>query len=95
MLISVYVIILGGVVFYATRHFQQYIIDIVTVNLIGGGSTRRKPPTCRIELTTLVVIGTDCTGNRLFQLKSANIPILFTNPSYFNFDGLFLPYVKI
>ena len=50
---------------------------------------RRKPPTCRFELTTLVVIGTDCTGNQLFQLNSANIPILFTNPSYFNLIDCF------
>ena len=86
-------------VFNATRHFQQYFSYIVTVNCIGGESTRRKLPTCRFELTTLVVIGTDCTGSlnlnypiiqsrpsRLFQLDSANIHILFTNPSYFIFE---------
>jgi len=29
-------------VFNATRHFQQYFTYIVTVNYIGGWSTRRK-----------------------------------------------------
>ena len=50
-------------VFNATRHFQQYFTYIVTVNCIGGGSTRRKLPSCRFELITLVVIGTDCIGS--------------------------------
>jgi hypothetical protein len=95
-------------VFNATRHFQQYFTYIVTVNCIGGGSTRRKLPSCRFELITLVVIGTDCIGScksnypiiqsrpsRLFLLDSANIHILFTNPSYFNIDWLFLLNVNI
>ena len=41
----------------------------MVVRYIGGGnrrSARRKPPICResgFELTTLVVIGTDCKGS--------------------------------
>jgi hypothetical protein len=67
-------------------HFQQYFSYIVVVSFIGGGN-RRKPPTCRksltnwpwaiFELTTLVVIGTDCIGS----YKSNYHTITITTPS--------------
>jgi len=39
-----------------THQFQQYFSYIVGVSFIGGGhrTTRRKPPTCRKSLTTLL-----------------------------------------
>jgi hypothetical protein len=48
-------------VYDAERHFQQYFSYIMVVSFIGRGnrSTRRKPP--GFELTTLVMICTDCT----------------------------------
>jgi hypothetical protein len=61
------------------EQFEQYFSYIVEVSFIGGRnqSTRRKPPTnfitqccieytspwTGIELTTLLVIGTDCKGS--------------------------------
>jgi hypothetical protein len=35
------------------RHFQQYLSYIVAVSFISGGSwsARRKPPTCRKQVT--------------------------------------------
>jgi hypothetical protein len=64
---------------------------IVAVNFIGGGNrrTQRKPPTCckslkkistvEFELTTLVVIDTDCTGswiyNNLHMITTTTAPI--------------------
>ena len=67
-----------GLVYGAYRHFQQYFRYIVVVCFIGGGnrSTCRTSltncitkccieftsPLTGFELTTLVVIGTDCTG---------------------------------
>ena len=61
------------------RHFQQYFSYIVAVSFIGEGNwkIRRKALTCcksltkllyispwsRFELTTSVVIGTDCIGS--------------------------------
>jgi len=69
---------IGGCVGYGVKwHFQQHFSYIVGVSFIGGGN-RRKPPTCLkslimlyrrhlawegIELTTLVMIGTDCIGS--------------------------------
>jgi hypothetical protein len=60
-------------------NFQQYFSYVVAVSFFGGGnqSTRRKPLTCHwptlsqscieytsgFKLTTLVAIGTDCTGS--------------------------------
>ena len=58
-------------------HFQQYFSYIVAVSLIGGGN-QRKPPQVTdklyhmyrlyfawvgFELTTLVVVGSDCIGS--------------------------------
>ena len=62
-----------GLGYCVKRNFQQYFSYIMAVSFIGRGnwSTRRKPPTCLkysslwagFELTTLVVICTDCTGS--------------------------------
>ena len=73
LLSIIFVFVSRVMVFNAT--FNDISVYIVVVNFIGGGnqSTRRKPPTCRksltsfiivlygVHLTTLVVIGTDCT----------------------------------
>jgi hypothetical protein len=63
-------------------HFQPYFSYMVVVSFIERGhqSTMRKPPTCRkwlqntlpwegLELTNVVVIGTDCIGSYLANLR--------------------------
>ena len=71
------------------RHFQQYFSYIVAVSFIGRGN-QRKPqvtdklyhimlytsPRSRFELTTPVVIGTDCIGS----CKSSYHTITATTP---------------
>jgi len=78
--VCLFVCLFDGVYCY----FQQYFSYIVAVSFIGRGNrgTRRKPPTCsvqvtdklyhillyaspwsRFELTTSVVIDTDCIGS--------------------------------
>ena len=62
---------------WCLSHFQQYFSYIVAVSLIGGGN-QRKPPQVTdklyhmyrlylarvgFELTTLVVVGSDCIGS--------------------------------
>ena len=61
---------LNGLVYGVQRHYQKYFSYIMAVSFIGGGN-QRKPRLWQtlshltwdgLELTTLVVIGTDCIG---------------------------------
>ena len=48
---------------FVKRQFKQYFSYIVAVSFIGGGNQSTPGHERGIEHTTLVVIGTDCTGS--------------------------------
>jgi hypothetical protein len=58
------------------RQFQQWFIDIIAVTFIGGGNHWSE-----FELTTLVVITTDCTcscKSNYYMITTTAIPVVFS-----------------